>query len=72
MTHANPVTPLVVNEKIAAQSLGVSVGFLRADRLRDSPRIPVVRIGRSCRYSLERCREVLTAIEQGGVPAAKA
>jgi hypothetical protein len=63
MTHEP--APIAVDEHVAAKALGLSVFFLRKDR-QTNRRIPFYKIGSACRYNLDRCREALAAMEQGG------
>lgn len=60
--------PIAVDERVCARSLGVSVGMLRKDRA-GSKTIPFYRIGRSIRYDLQRVREALSKVEEGGKPS---
>ncbi len=68
------VTPeiprLAVDETEAAKSIGLSVHFLRKDR-RTKKLIPFYRVGDRVLYSLDRVREALGALEEGGTRAGK-
>lgn len=64
-------TPLAVDERAAAAALGMSVAWLRKDRL-TSRRIPFYKIGTTVRYNLDRCREALAAFEEGGASTERA
>ncbi|MDB5779963.1 MAG: hypothetical protein JWP93_2328 [Polaromonas sp.] len=60
------VSPIAVDEKAFAAAIGVSVAWLRKDRL-TKRLIPFYRIGSHIRYSPERAREFLASCEEGGV-----
>lgn len=54
-----------VDEYTTASSTGMSVPWLRKDR--QTKRIlPFYKIGRSIRYDLDRVRQALIALEEGG------
>lgn len=55
-----------VDEKAAAQALGMSVGWLRKDRY-GKRTIPFFRLGGRVRYDLERIRASLAKREEGGM-----
>ena len=66
MTKLNSeIFPVNVDENIAAKFIGLSVHFLRKDR-RNKKLIPFYRIEGSIRYNLDRVREALAAMEEGG------
>jgi hypothetical protein len=58
-------TRIVVNEVETAKAIDMSVHFLRKDR-RTKRLIPFYRIGDCIRYNLDRVRESLAALEEGG------
>lgn len=60
--------PEFVDDRTAAPALGVSVSWLRKDRL-GKRLVPFVRIGGSVRYHLPTVREALLALAEGGAPA---
>ena len=62
--NSNPV-PIAVNESTAASALGFSVAFLRKDR-RTARVFPFYKVNTAVRYNLDRCREALAAMEEGG------
>lgn len=62
--------PIAVDEVAAAKALGMSVAWLRKDRL-GARTIPFYRLGTSVRYDLGRVREALAAVAEGG-PRGKA
>lgn len=66
---ASPI-PIAVDERTCAAALGMSVAWLRKDRL-GSRLLPHFRLGSSVRYNLDRCREALAATEVGGPKAAR-
>jgi hypothetical protein len=58
--------PLAVDdEHAAAKAIGMSVAWLRKDR-RTARRIPYYKLGGCVRYNLDRVRESLAALEEGG------
>jgi hypothetical protein len=59
---------LAVDEYACAEAMQLSVAFLRKDRI-SRRLIPFYRIGKSVRYNLDRVREALSQMEEGG-PAA--
>lgn len=61
---------LAVDETEAAKAIGLSVHFLRKDR-RTKKLIPFYRIGDRVLYNLDRVREALNALEEGGTRAGK-
>jgi hypothetical protein len=63
-------TPIAVDERACAAALGMSVAWLRKDRL-GSRLLPHFKLGSSVRYNLDRCREALNAAEVGGLKAAR-
>lgn len=63
--RAEPPQPLVVDEKAAAEKLGLSVSWLQKDRQKKKL-IPFFRLGGSVRYNLERVLEAMAALEEGG------
>lgn len=63
-TTASPPS-IAVDERSAASALGMSVAWLRKDRL-GARTIPYYRMGKSVRYDLTRVREALSAVEEGG------
>ena len=67
--------PLAVDERECAAAIGMSVAWLRKDR-RTKRVIPFFKMAGNngaVRYNLDRCREALAAIEEGGPkPRAKA
>jgi len=64
------IPKIAVNEFVAAEAIGKSVHFLRKDR-QNYRRIPFFKVGRAVFYNLDRVREALAEMEQGG-PAAPA
>lgn len=56
---------LTVDEHEVAKQLGLSVHTLRKDR-QHGRRIPFFKIGATVRYNLDRVREALSSMEQGG------
>jgi hypothetical protein len=58
-------TVLAVDEHSIAAAIGVSVHFLRKDRLHDR-RIPFYRLGTRVLYNVDRVREALQVLEVGG------
>lgn len=56
---------IAVTEAEAAQAIGMSVYFLQRDRI-GKRLIPFYRIGNQVRYNLDRVREALAALEEGG------
>jgi excisionase family DNA binding protein len=65
MTSSTPgQAPLLLNEREAARSLGISPRKLWA--LRASGEIPFLRIGRAVRYSVEALGRWIEGQEQGG------
>jgi hypothetical protein len=63
-----PTPTIVVDEHAAAAAIGLSVGWIRKDR-RTRRLIPFYRIGGAIRYDLDRVRQALGELEEGG-PAA--
>lgn len=63
----------LVDQKVAARHLGVSLSFLERDR-RTAKTLPFIKLpgARSVRYDLERVREALRVHEQGGLSAGAA
>jgi hypothetical protein len=66
MSHQNP--PIAVDERACAAAFGLSVAWLRADRI-GARRLPFLRLGRCVRYDLNRVRESLARFEEGGAPS---
>jgi hypothetical protein len=64
-TNQSDFRCIAVDETEAAKAIGMSVWFLRRDRL-GKRIIPFFRIGGSIRYDLNRVREALAALEEGG------
>lgn len=60
---------IAVDEYAAAAAINKSVGWMRKDRL-GARIIPFYKIGGSVRYNLDRIREALAAVEEGGPAAA--
>jgi hypothetical protein len=56
---------IAVDEVETAKAIDMSVHFLRKDR-RTKRLIPFYRIGDSIRYNLDRVRESLAGLEEGG------
>jgi hypothetical protein len=56
---------IIVDEYSCAAALGMSVGWLRADRL-GKRILPFYKIGGAVRYNLRRVEEALAAVEVGG------
>ncbi len=65
MQPAIEIAPIGVDEFDVAKAIDMSVHFLRKDR-RTKRLIPFYRIGDSIRYNLDRVREALSALEEGG------
>ena len=66
-TEAPPieVTPIAVDDHVIAKAIGMSVHFIRKDR--STKRIiPFYRVGDRCLYNLDRVREALASLEEGG------
>ena len=66
MLNVDKTARIVVCETEAARAIGMSVHFLRKDR-RGKRLIPFYRIGDRVLYDLERVRQALLALEEGGV-----
>lgn len=65
-TGAPAVVPrLVLDEHQMAEALGLSVHTLRKDR-GTARRIPFYKIGSAIRYDVNRVREALAMLEEGG------
>lgn len=62
--------PLLVDEHAAARAIGLSVSWLRKDR-RNKRLIPFARLGGAVRYDMERVREAVHRLEEGGRGAAR-
>lgn len=64
---ATQTTPhrIAVDEKELTQHLPLSLSFLRKDR-RGRRLIPFYKVGDRCLYNLERVREALAKLEEGG------
>lgn len=58
-----PTTP--VNEFVCAEHIGMSVFFLRKDRI-GKKLIPFTKVGRTVRYDMQRVHEALEAMQHGG------
>ena len=56
---------ITVDEKAAAEAIGMSVFWLQKDR-QTNKHIPFYRVGGRVRYDLARVREALLALEEGG------
>jgi hypothetical protein len=65
VTSSRGFAPIAISESEAAQALGVSVHFLRKDR-QTKRLLPFYKLGGAVRYNLERVREALAAVEEGG------
>jgi hypothetical protein len=61
---------IALNEKELSDVLGMSVSFLRKDRITRRI-IPFYRIGDSIRYDIGRVREALIRLEEGGPSTAR-
>ena len=59
------LTPFAVDATEAAKDIGMSVAWLRKDR-NDKRLIPFLRIGGRYRYNLDRVREAVARLEEGG------
>jgi hypothetical protein len=70
MSAPSEIPRLAVDEAEAAKSIGLSVHFLRKDR-RTKKLIPFYRIGDRVLYNLDRVREALGALEEGGARTGK-
>jgi hypothetical protein len=57
--------PISVDETVLAPAIGVSIHFLRKDR-QTKRIIPFYRIGGCIRYNIERVKEALATMEEGG------
>lgn len=57
--------PIAVDEHVVAAALGLSVHWVRKDRI-GKRLVPFYRIGGAIRYNLDRVREALAAVEEGG------
>lgn len=60
------VAKIALTEPEMAAALGMSIQFLRKDRS-TKRRIPFYRLGTSIRYDVNRVREALALIEEGGI-----
>lgn len=60
-------TPIAVDEHTTAAAIGMSVHWLRKDR-RGKRLVPFFRMGGAIRYDLQRVREALARLEEGGAP----
>ena len=58
-------TRLAVDEKTLAESIGMSVAWLRKDRS-GARIVPFYRLGTAVRYNLDRVREALDKRAEGG------
>lgn len=61
---------IAVDETACAQAIGMSVAWLRLDR-RTKRIVPFYRLGGRIRYNLDRVREALAAVEEGGAQTRK-
>lgn len=63
----NQETParVLVDDVAMAKSLGVSVSWLRKDRITHQ-RVPFVRLGGRCLYDPARVKEAMRGLEFGG------
>lgn len=61
-----PINRIAVSETETAEAIGVSVSFLRKDRI-TARRIPFYKLGSRVVYNLDRVREALAGFEEGGV-----
>ena len=72
VVHASPNDPSIArigySEREVAAAIGVSVHWVRKDRL-TARKLPFYRIGNRCVYDLDRVREALVALEVGGIAA---
>lgn len=59
------IPPVCVDDVTCAAALGVSVSWLRKDR-RLQRRVPFYRLGGRILYNLDRVREALAEVEEGG------
>ena len=66
MQQALPSPRIAVSETELAAALGISVPFLRKDR-RTKRLIPFYKLGDRVLYNLERVREALDSLEEGGI-----
>ncbi len=64
------IQPVVVDEHVAAEALGVSVSWLRKDRYGKRV-IPHCKMGGFVKYDLGRVREALIEVERGGTKGRK-
>ena len=67
---ADRVARIGYSEHEIAASIGVSVHWVRKDRL-SARRLPFYRLGDRVVYDLDRVREALSTLEVGGQPATK-
>lgn len=65
MIKSNPLPVLAVNEHACAEACGLSVHFLRKDRI-SRKILPFYHVGNRVLYNLERVRETLQSLEVGG------
>lgn len=65
-----PVPKLALTEHQMAEALGLSVFTLRKDRSTNR-RIPFYKIGGAVRYNVDRVREALATLEEGGTTRGK-
>lgn len=67
---SSPVETIAVDEHACAAAIGMSVHWLRKDR-RTARLVPFYRMGGAIRYNLQRVRDALSAVEEGGAPRAR-
>lgn len=56
---------ICVDDNAVAAAIDKSVSWVRKDRI-GARILPFYRIGGSCRYNLDRVRQALAALEEGG------
>lgn len=56
---------IAVDERACAAAIGMSLTWLRRDR-RTKRLIPYARLGGSIRYNLDRVRDAIARLEEGG------
>lgn len=65
MLNKPEIPRIAVDEFAVAEAIGVSVHFLRKDR-QTARRLPFYKLGGCVRYDLNRVREALSRMEEGG------
>ncbi len=68
MSEDFPLPPFAITEHQVAACIGMSVHWVRKDR-RTKRLLPYFKLGGSVRYDLERVRQSLRGLEEGGTDA---